>query len=110
MSKNSPLLILGVDTSRTPPSHITPSLTKVSKLMRKRRTADDDDGTMTAFQLRKLSFWLGGAMRDAALAGVSGLRFVLTHPSALQPAGNAGGMIPSKFSLSTIPPHGVAVG
>src|SRR5436190_21773675 len=62
----------------------------------------------------RLSFTDGGSSTNASLGGESGVVDDVTHIGpgpgildATQPAGRAGGTTPSKFSLNTIPGHGV---
>src|SRR5436190_9319225 len=66
----------------------------------------------------RLSLTTAGSFTKASFGAVSGVVVEVTHkiPSgfmalaATQPAGNAGAVTPSKFSLKTVPPHGVPVG
>ena len=66
---------------------------------------------------RRLSLTVAGSSIKASLGAVSGVVVEVTQsgaaPAALaatQPAGRAGAVTPSKFSLKTVPAHGVAVG
>src|SRR5436190_458255 len=66
---------------------------------------------------RCLSLTTAGSFTNASFGAVSGVVVEVTHkiPSgfmtlaATQPAGNAGAVTPSKFSLKTVPAHGLPV-
>src|SRR5436189_4435359 len=65
----------------------------------------------------RLSLTTAGSFTNASFGAVSGVVVEVTHkiPSgfitlaATQPAGNAGAVTPSKFSLKTVPAHGLPV-
>src|SRR6202049_647455 len=119
MSKNAPPLILGEDTSNTPPSQNTSAgggSCSVLKLLRKLITAAAELTLMGRLSstLSLTPSWSG---MKAALGAVSGVAVEVTHrvPSpgsgfvATQPVGSAGAVTPSKLSVHG-PPPGVAVG
>jgi len=64
-----------------------------------------------------LSLTVAGSLIKASLGAVSGVVVEVTQSgaapaafAATQPAGSAGATTPSKFSLKTMPVHGVGVG
>src|SRR5262245_30885723 len=93
-----------------------PSLNSVSKLFRKRNTGDNEVIEMSGVT-RTLSLMPSWSGMKASLGAVSGVVVEVTHiiPSpgiifdATQPAGKAGAVTPSKFSLKTVAPQ-VGVG
>src|SRR5438477_3803689 len=115
MSVKAPPLILGEDTSSTPPSQNTPPLISVLKLLRKRNWAEAEVIRMGGVP-RNLSLMPSWSVTNASLGAVSGLVVEVTHrmplpePPVVQPGGRAGATTPSKFSTNAGLPHGVAVG
>src|SRR5437773_4802084 len=115
MSKKSPPLIPGAETSRTNPSQNVPPLISVLKLLRKLIMGDVLFIVTPALSrtLSLIPFW---SPTKASLGGVSGVTVVVTHrtPSpgsglvAVQPVGSAGAVTLSQFS--THGPTGVGVG
>src|ERR1700730_17088411 len=103
-----PPFMFGEDTSSTSPSQNTPPLISVLKLLRKLNVAAADV-TLMLREIRYLSlipFWSG---MKASLGGVSAVSVVVTHRVgsgipivsfiATHPAGRAGAVTPSKFSM-----------
>src|SRR6266513_171236 len=117
MSVKAPPLILGDETSSTPPSQNTPPLISVLKLLRKRNWAEAEVMLMLGVS-RTLSLMPSWSGMKASLGAVSGLVVEVTHRTlspgsglvAIQPGGRAGATTPSKFSANAVPPHAVAVG
>src|SRR5207253_10688724 len=115
MSRKSPPLIPGADTSSTYPSQNMPPLISVLKLLRK-LIIGDALVTVTPILSRTLSLIPSWSATKASLGAVSGVTVVVTHmvPSpgsgfdATQPGGNAGAVTVSQFS--THGPAGVADG
>src|SRR5207253_8138901 len=115
MSRKSPPLIPGADTSSTYPSQNMPPLISVLKLLRK-LIIGDALVTVTPVLSRTLSLIPSWSATKASLGAVSGVTVVVTHmvPSpgsgfdATQPGGNAGAVTVSQFS--THGPAGVGVG
>src|SRR5436190_11604026 len=103
MSRKSPPLILGADTSSTYPSQNMPPLISVLKLFRKLITGDVLV-TMTPNLSTRLSLIPSGSGVNRSLGGVSGFMVEVTQPPT-QPGGSAGATTPSKFST-----HGPAGG
>ena len=110
--------MLGEDTSSTPPSQNIPPLNSVLKLFRNRKT-EVTLGIVIGGLSRTLSLIPSWSGMKAALGAVSGVMVEVTQsvPSpgsgfvATQPAGSAGAVTPSKFSLQiTVPTQGVGVG
>src|SRR5438132_3385750 len=114
MSKKSPPLILGADTSSTYPSQNMPPLISVLKLLRK-LIMGDVLVTMTPVLSRTLSLIPSWSGIKASLGAESGVTVEVTHMMplpgsglvAVQPGGNAGAVTPSQFS--THGPAGVGV-
>src|ERR1044071_7550528 len=119
MSVNIPPLMLGEDTSNPPPSQYVPLLNSVLKLLRKGRVALAEL-TMMLRETRYLSvtpFW---SSTKALLGGVSETLLTVIHFTplsggspwlvAVQPAGRAGAVTPSKLSTHGGAGVGVAVG
>src|SRR5438132_13214264 len=118
MSVKAPPLILGEETSSTPPSQNTPPLNSVLKLLRKLIWADAEVMAKPGVSryLSLIPFWSG---MNASLGAVSGVMVEVTHmvgsgiPTvpfvATHPAGSAGAVTPSKFSANAVLPHAVAV-
>jgi hypothetical protein len=106
MSVKAPPLILGEETSSTPPSQYTPPLNSVLKLLRKLNCTDTELMAMPGVSrtLSLIPFWSG---MNASFGGVSGVKVEVTHRTPLpgtgfvatQPAGSAGAVTPSKFSV-----------
>src|ERR1700693_907404 len=115
MSKKSPPLIPGAETSSTYPSQNVPPLISVLKLLRKLIMGDVLVIVTPALSrtLSLIPFW---SATKASLGGVSGVVVEVTHwsPSAgsglvaVQPVGSAGAVTLSQFS--TQGPAGVGVG
>src|ERR1700693_91351 len=112
MSKKSPPLIPGAETSSTYPSQNVAPLISVLKLFRKLIMGDVLVIVTPALSrtLSLIPFW---SATKASLGGVSGVTVEVTHmtPSpgsglvAVQPVGSAGATTPSKFSFNTVPAH-----
>src|SRR4029079_3312197 len=104
ISRNSPPLMFGEETSRTYPSQKIPSLNSVLKLFRKLITALAP--TVTFALVNTLSLIPSWSPINASLGALSGDVTEVTHivPSpgsglvATQPAGNAGAATESQFS------------
>src|SRR3982750_2759809 len=119
MSVNAPPLMLGEDTSSTPPSQNTPLLISVLKLLRKVSCAEAEL-TMMLRETRYLSLTPFWSSTNASLGAVSATLATVIHftplsggePSllAVHPAGRAGAVTPSKFSTHGGAGVGVAVG
>src|SRR5262249_22143537 len=112
MSKNSPPLMFGAETSKFQQSQNVPPLISVLKLLRKLNVASALI-TVTPGRSRTLSLIPSWSATKALLGGLSDMFVDVAHitPSpgsgllATQPAGNAGAVTPSKFS-----PHSSGVG
>src|SRR5450631_3979122 len=59
---------------------------------------------------RGLSLTVDGSSTNASFGAVSGAVVEVTQKALDHPAGRAGAITPSKFSLKTMPAHGVPVG
>src|ERR1700693_1667114 len=116
MSKKSPPLIPGAETSSTYPSQNVPPLISVLKLLRK-LIMGDVLVTVTPALSRTLSlipFW---SATKASLGGVSGVTGWVPHrtPSpgsglvAVQPVGSAGAVTLSQFSMHGGPAEGLGL-
>src|SRR3954462_205862 len=119
MSVNAPPLMLGEETSNTPPSQYVALLNSVLKLLRKVSCAEAEL-TMMLRETRYLSvtpFW---SSTNAALGAVSTTLATVIHITplsggapllvAVHPAGRVGAVTPSKFSTHGGAGVGVAVG
>src|ERR1043166_1175905 len=112
-SVNAPPLILGEDTSNTPPSQNVPSLNSVSKLFRNESTGAAELITtplrsstlslITAVSVTNALLPTSGFPAEVAHAGGGPVTIVCVHP-----LGNAGGVIVSKVSVHAT--AGVGVG
>src|SRR3954463_3416325 len=119
MSVNAPPLMLGEETSNTPPSQYVALLNSVLKLLRKVSCAEAEL-TMMLRETRYLSLTPFWSSTNALLGAVSDTLAVVFHvtplsggePSllAVHPAGRAGAVTPSKFSTHGGAGVGVAVG
>src|SRR5205814_2331391 len=106
-----PPFILGEDTSSTYPSQNTPPLISVLKLFRKLNVAAAEV-TLIFRVSRYLSLIPSWSGIKASLGAVSGLMVEVTHISgsgvptvpfvATHPAGSAGAVTPSKFSMQPV--------
>src|SRR5207248_9695823 len=109
-------LMLGEDISSTYPSQNMPPLISVLKLFRKLIIGDALETAIPVLS-RTLSLIPSWSATKALLGAVSEVTVVVTHmvPSpgsglvAVQPAGNAGAVTPSQFSIHVPSPPGVAV-
>src|ERR1043165_3169388 len=119
MSVKVPPLMLGEETSSTPPSQKIPLLISVLKLLRESKVAEAEL-TMMLRETRYLSvtpFW---SSTNALLGGVSETLVTVIHFTplsggapllvAVHPEGRAGAVTPSKFSRHGGAGVGVAVG
>ena len=102
--------MFGEETSSTPPSNVFSRLKKLRKV-----TCAEADVIGIFGVSRSLSVTTAGSSITASLGAVSGVVVDVTHngapPIALvatHPAGNAGAVTPSKFSVNEA--HGVTVG
>src|SRR5204862_849281 len=105
MSKKSPPLIPGAETSNTYPSQNVPPLISVLKLLRKLIMGDALVIVTPALSrtLSLIPFW---SPTKASLGGVSGVTVEVTHRTqspgsglvAVQPVGSAGAVTLSQFS------------
>src|SRR3982751_2051126 len=119
MSVNAPPLMLGEETSNTPPSQYVALLNSVLKLLRKVSCAEAEL-TMMLRETRYLSLTPFWSSTNALLGAVSDTLAVVFHvtplsggdPSllAVHPVGRAGAVTPSKFSTHGGAGVGVAVG
>src|SRR6185436_11672103 len=116
-SRKSPPLMFGAETSSTPPSQNTPSLISESKLLRNVSTAAAVC-TCTLSRSTTLSLTPSWSGTNALFGGLSDEVVEVAKPTpspgtgldATHPAGNAGAVTPSKFSVHVPPPPGVGVG
>ena len=119
MSVNAPPLMLGEDTSSTPPSQNTPLLISVLKLLRKVSVALAEL-TMMLRETRYLSLTPFWSSTNTLLGAVSETLVTVIHFTplsggapwllAVHPEGRAGAVTPSKFSTHGGAGVGVAVG
>src|SRR6185436_982592 len=118
MSVNAPPLMLGEETSSTPPSQNPSTSASVLKLLRKVNVAPEVTTMLRVVRYLSLTpFW---SSTNASLGALSGVTAELTHLIPLSggapwlvevhPAGMAGGVRASKFSVQGGPAGGVAVG
>src|SRR5438105_9958034 len=104
MSRKSPPLMFGADTSRTNPSQKVPSLNSVLKLLRKLNSAVALV-TCTPNRSSELSLIPSGSGVKALLGGLSDITVVVTQSPA-QPGGRAGAVTLSQFSMQGLGPFG----
>src|SRR5580765_517266 len=104
-SVKAPPFMFGEDTSSTYPSQYVPPLNSVSKLFRKLNVAVAEFTIMSRLS-RYLSLIPSWSTTKTSLGGVSGPMVEVAHISgspepfdAVQPAGRAGAVTPSKFSM-----------
>src|SRR6185436_8310570 len=104
-SVKAPPFMFGEDTSRTNPSQYVPPLNSVSKLFRKLNVAEAEV-TIISRLSRYLSLIPSWSVTKTSLGAVSGPMVEVAHMSgspepfdAVQPAGRAGAVTPSKFSM-----------
>src|SRR4030095_15386855 len=119
MSVKAPPFILGEDTSSTPPSQNPSTSASVLKLLRKVKVAEAELTTMLRV-VRYLSLTPFWSSTNASLGAVSGVTVEVTHLIPLSggapllvevhPAGIAGAVRLSKFSVHGGAGVGVAVG
>src|SRR5213592_4719319 len=117
MSKKSPPLMLGADTSSTYPSQNIPPLISVLKLLRKLITGEVLV-KLTPTLSSTLSLIPSWSATKALLGAVSEVTVVVAHmtPSpgsgfeATHPGGSAGAVTLSQFSMQGPPGVGVGVG
>src|SRR5438477_6444440 len=117
MSRKSPPLIPGADTSSTYPSQNMPPLISVLKLLRKLIMGEVlvIETPVLSRTLSLIPSWSG---TKASLGALSGVMVEVTHktPSpgsgfdATQPGGKAGAVTLSKFSMHGGPADGLGLG